>query len=89
MAGPGAPTHRSVDEPQPEICELCGTRVGGQHLLLVETEGLRGRYICDVTDGCLRFRRLSGRDVRRLTPRPTATIGESRLYPASQDTWAE
>jgi hypothetical protein len=89
MAGPGTPSHRSVDEPQPEICELCGTRVPGRRLTLVETEGLRGRYICDVTPGCVRFRQLSGRDKRRLTPRPTGTIGESRVYPAAQEDWSE
>ena len=39
------PTVRSLDDPQPEWCDLCGTMVGGSHLKLSEVEGLRGMYI--------------------------------------------
>lgn len=88
MAGPGYPSHRNADEPQPEVCSLCGTIVGGSHLQLTQAEGLQGMYICDVTEGCRRFRRLSGRDIRRLSPRPSASIGDSRVYPAGDNTWA-
>jgi hypothetical protein len=84
MAGPGSPSHRSEDEPQPEVCGLCGTIVPAHTLRLCDVEGLRGHYVCDVTPGCRRFRASpSWNDRRQLTPRPSTTIGDSRVYPAA------
>lgn len=85
MAGPGRPSHRLEREPQPEVCAVCGTTVGAVHLELVtDVQGLRGFYVCDVTPGCRRFRdNPTYHDERQVHPRPSSTIGDSRVYPAS------
>lgn len=90
MAGPGRPSHRSEDDPQPEICALCSTKVPAHRLRQADVQGLRGFWICDVTPGCARFRASpSWRDRRQTHPRPTTTIGDSRVYPAGDNTWYE
>lgn len=81
------PSHRSVDDPQPEVCDLCGLQVGGAHLVTSEVEGLAGYRICDVTPGCRRFRSAVGfRDRKRETPPPEG-IGSSRVYEAGSQPW--
>jgi hypothetical protein len=35
------------EEPQPEVCDLCGEVVGRGHLAYSMVEGLRGFAICD------------------------------------------
>lgn len=49
------PSHRKVDELQPEVCDTCGLLVGGAHLLRVDDGPLSGRTVCDVTDDCRRI----------------------------------
>lgn len=41
------PSHRSQNEIQPEVCELCGLLVGNARLMIADVEGLRGRRVCD------------------------------------------
>ena len=43
------PSHRNVDDPQPEVCEWSGIIVGGRHLLTADVEGVRGFRISDAT----------------------------------------
>ncbi len=89
MPGPHGypPSHRNVDEPQPECCDLCGMHVPGSHLMLAEVEGLRGYYVCDLQDGCRKFRSaLSYKDRRRFNAREHSSIGSSRVYPSGSDT---
>jgi hypothetical protein len=41
------PSHRNPRDIQSEVCELCGTLIGHQHLFTADCEVLRGRTICD------------------------------------------
>lgn len=82
------PSHRSVDEPQPEVCDLCGLLVGGRHLAVSDVEGLRGARICDVTPGCRAFRNAHGfRDRTRELGPVTSTLGSSRLFEPGAEPW--
>ena len=40
------PTHRDTSQPQPEVCQLCGTLVPSSGLSISDVEGLRGAAIC-------------------------------------------
>lgn len=81
------PTYRNVDDVQPEVCDLCGVKVGAAHLMETDVEGLRGLYVCDVQPGCRKFRAsLSYSDRRRMDPGPDG-IGDSRIYPAGAPPW--
>ncbi len=90
MSGLPTPTHRNPDEPQPEVCGVCGLHVGGAHLRDADTAGLRGVRVCDVTPGCREFgTRLSYRDRRQNNPQQHGVIGQGRVFlPGSVD-WAE
>jgi len=82
------PSHRSVEDPQPEVCDLCGLMVGGAHLATSEVEGLEGYRICDVTPGCRAFRSSpTFNDRRRTSGRVSGTIGSSRVFEAGGDFW--
>ncbi len=82
------PSHRNVEEPQPEVCDLCGLLVGGSHLITSTVEGLEGRRICDVTPGCRDFREaMTFNDRRRLNGKLSGTIGSSRVFEAGGDFW--
>lgn len=78
---PIIPTHRDQAEMQPEVCDVCGLRVGGHRLIRADVEGLRGRLVCD-TDSCKKFRSaLSFNDKARLTA-SRATPRQRRYYEA-------
>jgi hypothetical protein len=82
------PSHRNVDEPQPEVCDLCGLLVGGNRLITADVEGLRGRRICVVTPGCREFRSaLSFRDRQRGNGRLSGTTGSSRIFEPGAEPW--
>lgn len=82
------PSHRQVEEPQPEVCDLCGLLVGGAHLLTAEVEGLRGARICDATPGCRDYRTaLSFRDRRQAAGPLVGMLGSSRLYEPGAAPW--
>jgi len=82
------PSHRSVDEPQPEVCDLCGLQVGGAHLVTSDVEGLAGYRICDVTPGCRRFRTEQGfRDRKKASGPLPESIGSSRVFEAGAEPW--
>jgi len=83
------PSHRRVDEPQVEICELCGNFCPASHLLQSEVEGLRGRRVCDLTPGCQRFRSaIAYLDRRRNNARARSGYGDSRIFqPGAGDEW--
>ena len=82
MSSPGyPPTHRNLQDAQPEWCDLCGLRVGGAHLTLSDVEGLRGFQVCDVHDSCRMRNKISYRDRRRWKAREHSVIGNSRVYP--------
>mgnify|MGYP000076406239 CR=1 FL=1 len=81
------PSPRNLDEPQPEVCDLCGLHVGGAHLLIADTEGVRGYAVCDVQTGCGIWRSaISYNDRRRYNAREHSTIGDSRIFPPGGDT---
>lgn len=82
-----APTtsHRNPDEPQMEVCQLCGLHVGGAHLREAVGRGIEGLMVCDVTEGCKRMRSIPD---RRGTA-PHAGIGQSPVYPHGAPDWAE
>jgi len=42
------PSHRGTDEPQPEICDLCGVMVGASRLKRHRYGELSGMLICDL-----------------------------------------
>lgn len=89
MNGPLA-DRRNTEEPQPECCALCGLAVGGAHLQACDVEGLRGQRVCDVTEGCRRFRNSpSYADIQQISPAPGATIGDSRVYEPGAAAWWE
>ncbi len=75
------PSHRDANRPQPEICPLCGTIAPADTFLQADVEGLRGWYLCGVTEGCRHFRTaMSWKDRRRVNPREHSYIGNSRVY---------
>lgn len=84
------PSHRSTDEPQPEVCQLCGLLVGGARLREAYTEGLRGMRICDVQEGCRNFRQnLSVRDRFEIVPDPELLYTRTRIYEPGAKPWWE
>lgn len=75
------PSHRSVDDPQPEVCDLCGLTIGGAHLQPADVEGLRGAYVCDAHRSCRMRSAPSYRDQVRTRPQ-YHSVGNSRIFPA-------
>lgn len=70
------PTHRSVNDPQPEICDVCGTKVSALQMQEVQWGKFAGLMVCDTTSDC--------RDrLRRPMPRDLAKIERSIV-----DVWA-
>jgi len=74
------PSHRSVDDPQPEVCDLCGLTIGGAHLQLSDVQGLRGAHVCDAHDSCRMRSKPSYQDNNRVRGQ-FHSIGSSRVYP--------
>ena len=85
------PSHRNLNEPQPEVCDLCGLLVGGRHLAVSDVEGLRGARVCDVTPGCRALRNARGyRDRKREMGDLTGAIGTTggaRIYEPGAEPW--
>lgn len=77
-----APSHRNTNDEQPEVCELCGSLVGRDHLRVAQVEGLQGRRVCDLhpfeRDTVYRP---SDNDYRRLMPAVQAPEAGQRLWP--------
>lgn len=81
------PSHRNPNELQPEVCELCGSLVGHQHLMDVDVEGLRGYKVCDLH----RFERIarvtpSLNDYRVMNP-PVPSPDVARQQPIGGAIW--
>lgn len=57
------PTHRRGEDPQPEVCQLCGLQVGGAHLREVGLPDGRSGVVCDVTKTCRMYSRPSRHDL--------------------------
>lgn len=72
------PSHRSVDEPQPEWCALCGLRVGGRHIEIATAEGIEGQPVCDVTPSCRELRHALSGEQRR--GRSFPALGNERVF---------
>jgi hypothetical protein len=83
------PSHRSVDDPQPEFCELCGLKVGGGHLKMSEVEGLEGLLICDVTPSCRIMRSAFTHHDRMREQVIEPVIGQSRVFPPGDENWED
>ncbi len=82
------PSHRCVDEPQPEVCDLCGLQVPAARLALSDVEGLRGHLICDVTPGCREFRSApSFNDKKAASGGVIGTTGNSRVHDGGAERW--
>lgn len=81
------PSHRNVDDPQPEVCDLCGLTIGGSHLQISDVEGLRGANVCDAHQSCRMRSRPSYKD--KLQNRGQyPTIGNSRVFlPGAKADW--
>lgn len=81
------PSHRNPNDLQPEVCDLCGAKVGRAHLIEPDVEGLRGYAVCDLH----RFERVarvtpSLNDYKRINP-PLPVPDEARLPPFGDDAW--
>lgn len=82
------PSHRNVDEPQPEVCDVSGAIVPGSDLITSDVEGLRGARVSSSTPFLAAARlRMSYRDRVRLTDRRANTIGQSRVFEAGAGVW--
>ena len=81
------PSHRNLDDSQPEVCDVCGTLVARSQLTELNIEGLRGRVACPFCMGgslrSLGFRDYRAREGRRPQTYPT------RLPPYGASTWLE
>lgn len=87
MARAWPPSHRSIDDPQIEVCEHCGLWVGARHLARATAQGMRGFMVCDVTPACRDMRhRMSYSDRRRLSRR-SSFVGQSRLWEPGDTPW--
>lgn len=72
------PSHRNTDDPQPEVCDLCGLTIGGAHLFISDAEGLEGAAVCDAHQSC----RMRHRMMPRLEDAsPVQSLGGSRIFP--------
>ncbi len=78
------PSHRDLDELQPEVCYICGAYMGAQRMKLSHIEGIEGLPICDLHEW---------RDMPTIlihqeqTPEILHGIGGVRVYPPGADTW--
>ena len=82
------PSHRNVEEPQPEVCDLCGLQVPAARLMVSDVEGLRGFRICDITPGCQQFRSSpTFNDRKALGGGVFGTTGSGRVFDGGAERW--
>jgi hypothetical protein len=77
-------TKHDFTEPQPEICDSCGTWVGGARLRVV-----LGKAVCDTTNTCMMYRDEENRLLEENSFPTPPTVGTARIYPAGAGKWAE
>lgn len=80
------PSHRNVDELQPEVCDLCGLLVGGAHLTSITIGPLAGRTVCDVTNSCVRYQEVPQSFLRDLQGHQDWHT-DSRYYDTGAPSW--
>lgn len=78
-------THRNTELPQPEICQLTGTMVAAQDLIVSDVEGLRGVHVGSSYPWQAQIRmRPSYNDIRRLNPGPPLTASQQKYLSGSK-----
>lgn len=81
------PSHRNPEDLQPEVCDLCGAKVGHQHLIDSDIVGLQGFKICGLHSFERRARVTpSYDDYRREGSLPFA-VDTARLEPIGGLAW--
>ena len=75
-------TQHDFSQPQPEICEVCGTVRPGAEMRVVD-----GVTVCSSTHTCQTFRsRTASRHrLARMNSHQKPSIGSSRVYPPGQE----
>ncbi len=77
------PSHRGLDEVQPESCYVCGLYLGAQRMKPSHIEGIEGLMVCDQHEWRDKPTLLIHRQ-----PNPDLTgIGQSRVYPPGDSLW--
>ena len=78
-------SHRNTEAAQPEVCQLTGTLVAAQDLIVSSVEGLRGVHVGSsyAWSSIVRVRP-SYNDIRRLNPGPPLTSSQQKYLSGAQ-----
>ena len=78
-------SHRNTEAAQPEVCQLTGTLVPAQDLIVSSVEGLRGVHVGSSYYWSALIRtRPSYNDIRRLNPGPPLTSSQQKYLSGAQ-----